>query len=238
MDTTSIQLAFNGAAPRYDQTRRQLIPCFDELYSTVLALIPYAPQDRFRVLDLGAGTGLLSLFITEHFPNARLTLMDISEAMLAKAKERFSATPEQFDFVTADYSEELHGEFDVVVSALSIHHLSDALKSRLFHRIHEVLPKGGMFINADQVLGASPKVEKIYRENWIAQVRKNGVSTTDLNAALERMKEDKMATLRSQMQWLTDAGFANVNCWYKNYSFAVYSGTKELTFKGQIRTPH
>jgi len=238
MDTTSIQTAFNGAAPRYDQTRRQLIPCFDELYSTVLALIPYSRQDRFRVLDLGAGTGLLSMFISEHFPNAHVTLMDISEAMLAKARERFSATLGRFDFITADYSEELTGEFDVVVSALSIHHLSDALKSRLFHRIHAILPTGGMFINADQVLGASPKVEKIYRENWIAQVRKNAVTTADLNAALERMKEDKMATVTAQLQWLTDAGFANVNCWYKNYSFAVYSGTKELTYKEQIRTPH
>lgn len=226
MDTTSIQTAFNGAAPRYDQTRRQLIPCFDELYSTVLALIPYSRQDRFRVLDLGAGTGLLSMFISEHFPNAHVTLMDISEAMLAKARERFSATLGRFDFVTADYSEELTGEYDVVVSALSIHHLSDPLKSKLFHRIHQILPKGGTFINADQVLGTSPEIETVYRENWMQQIRKNGVSTIDLNAALERMKEDKMATLPSQLQWLNDAGFANVNCWYKNYSFAVYSGIK------------
>jgi tRNA (cmo5U34)-methyltransferase len=63
---------------------------------------------------------------------------------------------------------------------------------------------------------------------WLKQVQENGVDKSELAAALERMKEDKMSPLSSQLQWLKEAGFKEVNCWYKNYSFAVYSGSKQL----------
>lgn len=227
MDITAIKTGFDASATTYDQARRQLIPCFDDFYRSVLELIPYQQQDRFRVLDLGAGTGLLSLFVSEQFPHAQITLTDISEAMLSKAKERFSCVPGHFEFVTADYStERLQGDFDVVISALSIHHLTDDLKIGLFHRIYDLLPNGGVFVNADQVLGTPPEIEKIYRDTWIRQVRDLGIASENLNAALERMKEDKMAPLESQLEWLRKTGFKLVDCWYKNYSFVVFSGKK------------
>lgn len=226
MDTTSLKRVFDLSAPTYDQTRRQLIPCFDDFYGTVLELIPYTPAERFRVLDLGAGTGILSQLLAERFPLARITLMDVAEGMLAKARARFAGEAARFTFVAADYAAELSGEFEVVVSALSIHHLSDELKAGLCRRIHQILPPGGLFINADQVLGATPEIDGRYRETWLRQVREKGVADSELAAARERMKEDKMAPLESQLAWLRQAGFVSVNCWYQNFSFAVYSGRK------------
>ncbi len=226
MNTTAIKTAFDTSANTYDSARRQLIPCFDDFYGTALALIPYQPDDYFSVLDLGAGTGLLSALISERFPNAKMTLMDISEAMLAKARIRFLGESNRFKFVTVDYSEELRGQFDVIVSALSIHHLADNCKATLFQRIYDALPTGGLFINADQVLGATSVIETVYRRTWISEVKNCGVSDTDLKAALERMKEDKMSTLEMQLDWLKKSGFDTVNCWYKNYSFTVFSGQK------------
>lgn len=227
MTNDSVKTGFDAAAPTYDLARRQLVPCFDEFYGTVPGLIPYGADERFRVLDLGAGTGLLSLQVAERFAGAQLTLMDLSAAMLAQARERLSGVAGRCEFVAGDYASQVHTEFEVVISALSIHHLSDDLKVALFRRIHEVLPAGGVFINADQVLGATPEIERIYRETWLRQVRARGVAERDLNAALERMKEDRSAPLDSQLEWLRQAGFRQVNCWYQNYSFAVFSGQKQ-----------
>jgi tRNA (cmo5U34)-methyltransferase len=218
---------FDKYARSYDRARRKLVPCFDDFYGIVLGLIPYGPEDEFRVLDLGAGTGLLSLLVSNTFPKASLTLVDLSQDMLARAKERFAEEAGRFDFIVADYAKgALPGEFDVILSALSIHHLPDHEKEALFKRGHSALAKSGVFINADQVRGSTPEIEERYRKAWLDQVRSSGASRGDLEAAFERMREDRMATLETQLRWLRAAGFHTVNCWYKNYSFVVYAGFK------------
>lgn len=226
MSMALVKTAFDEGAQTYDRARRQLIPCFDDFYSTALALIPHQPQGDFRVLDLGAGTGLLSSLIAKKFPHARITLMDISEEMLGKARQRFAGMEERLEFIAADYADGFAGQFDVVLSALSIHHLTDPHKIKLFENINKALPDGGIFINADQVLGPTPHIEQVYQETWIRQVRELGASNTDLSAALERMKTDKMAPLDSQLDWLQEAGFNPVHCWYQHHRFAVFSGQK------------
>jgi tRNA (cmo5U34)-methyltransferase len=221
-----VKTAFDEAAQTYDRARRQLIPCFDDFYGTALALIPHQPQANFRVLDLGAGTGLLSFLVARKFPMARITLLDISPEMLNKARERFAGKEERLEFIAEDYADRIEGQFDVVISALSIHHLSDADKIKLFNNIYKALPDGGRFINADQILGPTPDIEQVYHETWLRQARDLGVSETDLNAALERMKADQMAPLDSQLEWLQQAGFSSVHCWYQHHRFAVFSGQK------------
>lgn len=222
-----IKKVFDESAQTYDRARRQLIPCFDEFYNAVLTQIPFPDEAKLHLLDLGAGTGLLSLFLSQRFPYAKITLLDLSEAMLAKARERFAGEPERFDFLVADYAEApLSDRFDAVVSALSIHHLKDERKALLFRKIQSALVDGGLFINADQVLGASPEIERRYRAVWLRQVHEREVREEDLAAALERMKEDRMATLESQLRWLEEAGFREVDCWYRSYNFAVFGGWK------------
>jgi len=152
----SITTLFDAAAEDYDQVRRQLVPPFDDFYGTVVESIPHEREDAMRVLDLGAGTGLLSAFVARAFPRARVTLVDASPEMLAVARRRFADEPERFELRVADYARELPlGEYEAVVSALSIHHLDGTGKRELFCKVYEALCAGGVFVNADQVLGST-----------------------------------------------------------------------------------
>lgn len=217
----TIRESFNAAAPRYDALRRKLIPCFEDFYGTAVRLLPENPQ---RVLDLGAGTGLLSAAVRARFLQARLDLVDLAEDMLAVARERFAGDA-GVTFRVADYGrEDLGGPYDAVVSALSIHHLEHDGKQALFRRIAKALKPGGRFINADQALGSTPALEDWYKESWEADIRALGIGDVELGAARHRQTHDRLAPLFSQLQWLSEAGFVDVDCVYKNWSFVVYTG--------------
>jgi len=226
----SIQSIFDKYATEYDSSRKKLIPCFDGFYQTAIDEIPFPEDQAIRVLDLGAGTGLMAGLVAAKYPKAKILLIDIAEKMLAEARKKLKSLENDFSFEVANYSDaKTFGKcFDLIISSLSIHHLSDDKKRNLFKSIYSDLQPGGVFINADQVLGDSDEIEKIYRKRWIEQVKANGVTEVELDAAFERMKEDKMSTLAAQIQWLKDAGFENANCWFKHYSFVVFSGRKEI----------
>lgn len=222
----NVQQIFDHAAADYDRTRRQLVPDFDAFYGTALELIPFPRDAHFRVLDLGAGTGLLSALVLEVFPNATFTLVDLSVEMLDKARQRFIHQP-GFEYEVRDFeNQSLVGAHDVAISALALHHVEPANLQSVFSKVHKVLVQGGIFINADQTLGTTPANEQKYSQAWHRDIRVQGASDADVLAAVERMKVDKTATLEDQLAWLRTAGFVDVDCWYKNYRFAVYSGRK------------
>jgi tRNA (cmo5U34)-methyltransferase len=222
-----IKALFDEGAQSYDRARRQLVPHFDDFYAAALNLIPFERDASIRVLDLGAGTGVLSAMIAEAFPHADLTLVDISEGMLNQARHRFAGDAARFHFRALDLSKgPLRGRYQAVVSALAIHHVGDEAKRHLFQNVYHILPDDGVFINADQVLGETPEIHEQYKAAWLRQVREQGVAEDDLAAALERMKHDERSTLASQMKCLQDIGFQMVDCCYQNYGFVVFSGRK------------
>ncbi len=222
---STVRSAFDLTATEYDRARRQLVPCFDEFYRAAVAMLDFPREAPLEALDLGAGTGLMAGFVASAFPGARITLIDIAPAMLARAQARLAPVIDRIRIIEADYVQApLGGPFDAIVSALSIHHLEDPDKRGLFGRIFGALKPGGIFVNADQVAGATPARERRHKDEWIAHARGRGVAEDDLAAAIDRMKCDRPATVAAQLRWLQEAGFASVDCAFKAGMFAVFGG--------------
>src|SRR5215831_3835481 len=110
-----IHSLFDRTADTYDRARRRLIPCFDELYRAAVDALPFKREDDISVLDLGAGTGLLSAFVAYAYPRARITMVDAAEQMLVQARERFALGGDRFNFEIADYGEgQITGRYDAI----------------------------------------------------------------------------------------------------------------------------
>jgi tRNA (cmo5U34)-methyltransferase len=222
--------AFSAHAGDYTALRRRLVPGFDAFYGAAVGALNECAFGNSieRVLDLGAGTGLLTALIAESFPAARFELLDGSAEMLAEARERLG------DRVLAvhvqDMAEELPaGPFDAIVSALAIHHLDDADKRALFERVHAALRPGGAFVNAEQVLGPTPELARLYVRTWERLCRELGAGEEEIAAAIERRRHDRCAAVEAQLQWLRDAGFPTVDTVYKYWEEAVIVAVKGIS---------
>lgn len=180
------------------------------------------PQPR-RVLDLGAGTGLLAAKIHEAYPEAEVELLDASAEMLDVARTRLGGAPGTFHL--QDLGDPLPGgEFDAVVSALGIHHLDDEAKRDLFARIRGVLGPRGVFVLAEQVSGPSEAVTAHYLDVWTRQCLALGATEEELASERQRMQHERCADTAAQMRWVLEAGFADAGCVFKSWWWAVIVG--------------
>ncbi|MDE1162960.1 MAG: methyltransferase domain-containing protein [Acidobacteriaceae bacterium] len=223
MSTNNTRSVFEATAATYDHDRMKLIPGYERFYAAALALVP---GEALTIVDLGAGSGLFSAMLYAAFPNAELYLVDFSTNMLELAKKRLGESP-RVHYVLADYSTEaLPTDADAIVSALSIHHLEDDAKQALLPRILAALRPGGVFVNADHIAGPTPEAEEIYQQRWLAAIREDGATEQQISDSLFRQQEDRRSPVAEQLGWIAAAGFADVDCWHKDNSFAVMTGIR------------
>ena len=220
---TATQTAFDITAPTYDADRAKLIPCYDAFHRRATDLIPAGAKS---ILDLGAGTGLLTTFVRSWYPAAHIHLMDFSAPMIDLARTRLAGdsniTFEVADYVTAP----LGGPYDSIVSALSIHHIDHDAKRTLFAKIFRALRPGGTFVNAEQVAGPTPALDAVYKSLWLQQVREGGATPQQIADSLYRQQDDRCASVEEQLHWMREAGFTDADCWFKDNRFAVLAGTR------------
>ncbi|MDO8210888.1 trans-aconitate 2-methyltransferase [Conexibacter sp. CPCC 206217] len=223
---------FEAHATRYaDDLRRQLIPPFDAFYGTAVAALADAGAPLARVLDLGAGTGLLAGTVAAAYPAAHVVLVDGAPAMLEQARQRLGGAVGSAEFHVADLRDPFPTApdgtpYDAIVSALAIHHLDDGGKRDLFARAFAALRPGGVFVNAEQVIGRTDAITARYRA-WHESTSKSlGVTDEQWEAAEERMSHDRCATVEDQLEWLARAGFDDPDAPMRDHRFAVIVARK------------
>ena len=221
-----IKTQFNLIAEEYDKNRRKFIPCFDDYYKTTTKFIASNIEQPKRILDLGAGTGLLSYFWYLNYPESEYVLVDIADDMLNVARKRFAGI-DNMSYQVLDYSSGLpDGDFDVIASALSIHHLEHEEKEKLFAQIYDKLPTGGLFINYDQFCAGQPKMNDWFNSYWENQLENSGLTDNDISLWKERRKLDKECSVEEEIEMISKCNFKTVKCVYAYQKFAVIVAIK------------
>jgi tRNA (cmo5U34)-methyltransferase len=170
----------------YLEMVRAEVPDYDRLQAVVAEAASEIPADT--ILDLGTGSGETLRHVVEQHPAARCIGIDESDAMLSVARE---VVPNA-DLRVARLQDELpEGRFDLVVSALAVHHLDEAEKAALFRRVATRLSPGGRFVLADVVVPDDPA---------------DAVTPLDEGYDLPSRAED-------QLLWLADAALVPTLRW-------------------------
>ncbi len=226
MRTEEIQARFDAIAKVYDENRKKFIPCFDDYYLTTVRFLSSSIPSPKTILDLGAGTGLLSKFLYDEFPNAKFSLVDVSGKMLEVARKRFEGFP-NFEFSSLDYTRNLpNRKFDLIASALSIHHLEDGDKRALYRNVLEHLESGGTLVNIDQFNADTAEMNALYESYWVNSIRASGLSEQEFERWQARKALDRENTVDETKALLSDAGFQVVECIYRFMKFAVVIARK------------
>jgi tRNA (cmo5U34)-methyltransferase len=167
--------------------RREGVPGYDRLQKeAVAATLGLAASS---ILELGTGTGETAHRLLEAHPGARLLGLDANEGMLAAARERLDPARTALELRRLEDALP-DGPFDLVASALAVHHLQAAGKADLFARVRAVLAPGGRFVLADVVV---PDDER---------ERSTPLSEFDFPN-----------TVAQQLGWLEEAGFEATVTW-------------------------
>lgn len=177
-------------------------------------LLEHVPRDARRILDLGTGDGRLLARLQVDRPAMVGVGLDFSGLMLAAARERFGGN-EGIELVEHDLAEPLPGlgRFDAVVSSFAIHHLEHERKRSLYGEVFDLLEPDGVFANFEHVASATPRLHLAFFAAIDEPIENEDPS-------------DRLLDVETQLGWLREIGFDDVDCHWKWLEMALLVGVK------------
>ncbi len=228
-----------GLVADFLRDRQRLLPLIDVQEALIETALRRRGSEVRRFLDVGAGAGAMSALVRRVFPGAEAVLLDYSEPMLARAEERLGPAGEgSWQAVHGDLREPTWvqalppGRFDLAVSSYAIHHLPAARKRGLYAELHDVLEPGAMFLNLDFVLIDGPLAglfDEQMAANAVVLEHEHGGSRSDDEVEREILaddSDDQPDRAEQQLQWLHEAGFAEVELHFKWAEAAIFGAVK------------
>jgi ubiquinone/menaquinone biosynthesis C-methylase UbiE len=177
-------------------------------------LMEFIPASTQRILDLGTGDGRLLALVRQRHPDTEAVAVDFSPAMLQAVRKRF-AGHSRVTVVDHNLDSPLPvlGKFDAVISSFAIHHLVHDRKRALYAEIYKLLNAGGVFCNLEHVASPTPRLH----EEFLLRIGFT-VETED--------PSNKLLDAETQLGWLREIGFADVDCQWKWRELALLTGTR------------
>jgi tRNA (cmo5U34)-methyltransferase len=187
---------------------RDSMPHRAEGHAALLELL--AGENLPRVLYLGTGDGFTLGRVLGAHPEAVGIGLDFSTEMLARARDAFDGDP-RIEIRAHDLDDPLPeslGPFDLVVSSFAIHHCVPERQRALYSEVFDHLVAGGRFVNLEHVASPTPALH----EEFLAAI------------GAEEDPSNKLVAVDTQLSWLRDIGFADVDCFWKWRELAILSG--------------
>jgi tRNA (cmo5U34)-methyltransferase len=203
-----------------------------EQLTLMARLLPFGRDESFTFLDLGAGTGAAARAVLAEYPSATAILADFSPQMMAEGENQLAPFAGryryvEFDMHSSDWPKSIPVPLDAIVSALSIHHLPDARKQTIFREIRRQLKPSGWYINYDPIRASEPTIEATWgRVN--DRYDPDGPFKRGHRSAHEQARYENhvryMIPLEPQLQWLREAGFVDIDVFWKRLDWVIYGG--------------
>lgn len=197
-------------------------------------LLPFADDEQFTVVDLGAGTGAAARAVLDRYPGAQAILADYSPQMMEEGKRELADYSGRYAYVELDlgsggWPAEIPGEVEAVISSLSVHHLPDERKQQLFAEILARLTPGGWYLNLDPVTAEDPVVEAAWQRandrQDPAAAAKHAHRTPEEQLRYENHVR-YMIPLATQLEFMRGAGFEAIDVYWKQLDHVIYGGRR------------
>ncbi|MBC8354621.1 MAG: class I SAM-dependent methyltransferase [Planctomycetes bacterium] len=203
--------------------------CFPRYREMLWALLDYLPTDKpiGSILELGCGTGNLSVLLANAFPAASIRVVDVSRESLELSRARLDDS--RFAFEERDFRDLScdSNSLDLVVSSIAVHHLTSLEKRRLFAQIYDWLKPAGTFCFADQFRGATEDLYQRHIHHWHEQSMAAGSSSDEWEMWMDhQLEHDFHDSLTDQVDWLRDAGFSIIDCPWRYLLWAIVQARK------------
>jgi tRNA (cmo5U34)-methyltransferase len=187
-------------------------------------------QPHCRLLDLGCGAGNFTLSVLSRVSPLDCTLVDLSQPMLERARERVAAaTSGKVETVHADMRDLAFDEnsFDTILAGAVLHHLRDNRDwADMFQRLYKWLRSGGILFVADLVVFDDPAVHTLMWQRYGNYLETLGGAEYCQKVFDYIDQEDSPRSLKFQMDLLRESGFKNYDILHRNSVFATFYARK------------
>ncbi|MFP5271136.1 class I SAM-dependent methyltransferase [Coleofasciculus sp.] len=174
------------------------------------------PKTVKRILDLGTGNGRLLALLKIDRPHVESIAIDFSPTMLDAAKQRFAGDETvKIKAHNLDHPLPELGKFDAIVSSFAIHHLTHERKRSLYAEVFNFLEPGGIFCNLEHVASPTPELHEHFRASM-------GIADKPDDPS------NKLLDVETQLKWLREIGYTDVDCYWKWLELALLIGKKSI----------
>lgn len=215
----------DSVVPVFDEHVKQSVPMYEEIHSLVTDISGWFLQDGTNVYDVGTSTGKVLWNLTERY-NKEIQYYGIDNSI--EMIEKIKANNPSFELIKQDITKEFNPEnASLITSILTMQFIREDLRQQIVNSIYNGLNKGGAFIFVEKIVGNNARFNEIWTELYHEMKIKNGLSEKhvfDKSRSIRGVM--KPYTIQENMEMLQEAGFKDIDTFFKWNNFVGIVGIK------------